>query len=642
MRDDFIRSLQLFDYENEGWDEGSGKPAVLRDGRLSPVYHTDFNYTPVLYSSLEEWENRKGELREQILISAGLWPMPEKCALNARLFDRTAFDGFTVDKVMFESYPGFYVTGNLYRPLNGPGPFPAILNPHGHWANGRLEHAELSDIPTRCANFAKMGFVAFAYDMLGYLDSRQVNHLYGGTAQELWCSGAFGVQLWNSIRCIDFLESLAEVDAARIGCTGASGGGTQTFFLAAVDERIKAAAPVNMISAHMQGGCNCEEAPGLRINTNNVEIAAMIAPRPMLMIGSTGDWTKNTPTVEYPAIHAVYDLYGSGGRLEYFFQDAGHNYNNKARAAAYNWFAQKLQGKEVVWNERQVDFGDVNRFRIFAQDEKPGGIKSNAELFALQKNERRHAIDLLWQRDETAAAAQLKTAMRRLLGVSESASTAIAEKYSENVALENVFIRKLIVGTTGKREELPVVMANRNALAGKQSGKAVLFLHPSGKKALFEDEEWSPILENLLDLGHTVVSPDVFLTGEYQQPGRLSGRDTGRCNHFAAYNETDTALRVQDVITVCRYLSQTLQGGISLCGIGDAGLWCLAAMPFLGEVQRAVLCCRPLGLSDERDFLKQFFVPGFLAAGGFETCIRLSKTDALRFVGSASEAGAVI
>ena len=101
------------------------------------------------------------------MISAGLWPFPDKCELQAKVFDKLEFDGFTVEKVLFESYPGFYVTGNLYRPANQKGPFPAILNPHGHWDNGRLEMSDVSDIPTRCANFAKMGFIAFSYDMVG-------------------------------------------------------------------------------------------------------------------------------------------------------------------------------------------------------------------------------------------------------------------------------------------------------------------------------------------------------------------------------------------------------------------------------------------------------------------------------------------
>lgn len=204
--------------------------------RWNQLYNKDYKYTPIIYQSLEVWEKRKIELKEQILISAGLWPMPQKSLLITRIFDRIVFDDFSIEKVIFESYPSFYVTGNLYRPVGKQGLFPAILNPHGHWKNGRLEHSEATDIPTRCANFAKMGFIAFTFDMLGFTDSKQVTHKYGGGIQELWNIGTFGVQLWNSIRCIDFLETLPDVDINKIGCTGASGGGAQTFFLSAIDE----------------------------------------------------------------------------------------------------------------------------------------------------------------------------------------------------------------------------------------------------------------------------------------------------------------------------------------------------------------------------------------------------------------------
>src|SRR5690242_10887303 len=130
--------------------------------------------------------------------------------------------------------------------------------------------------------------------MVGYNDTKQTSHGFGGKSEDLWRFLPLGLQLWNSIRVTDFLEALPDVDASKIAATGASGGGTQTFLLTAVDDRIAVSAPVNMISAIMQGGDACENMPGLRIGTFNVEIGAMMAPRPMLMVSATGDWTKNT------------------------------------------------------------------------------------------------------------------------------------------------------------------------------------------------------------------------------------------------------------------------------------------------------------------------------------------------------------
>ncbi len=303
--------------------------------------HND-HFTAPEYASLSDWQRRVAYLREHILASAGLVPMPEKTLLHSQIFDERRREGYSVFKVYFESLPGFYVTGNLYRPA-GAGPFPAILSPHGHWTYGRLENTPIASVPARAINLAEQGFVVFTYDMIGYNDSRQLPHDFGGKREHLWGLSLAGLQLWNSIRSVDFLESLPYVDRDRIGATGASGGGTQTFLVAAVDERIKVAAPVNMISLHMQGGCICENQPGLRLDTNNVELAATIAPRPLLMVSATGDWTKDTLEVEYPAIRRLYALVGAESRVHAVQFQAPHNYNRDSREAVYAWMARWLK-----------------------------------------------------------------------------------------------------------------------------------------------------------------------------------------------------------------------------------------------------------------------------------------------------------
>jgi hypothetical protein len=310
----------------------------------APRYRTlDDRFTVRRFSSAAEWQARAAWLREHILASAGLLPMPEKTALNAQVFGEQKHDGYSVFKVYFESLPGFYVTGNLYKPA-GSGPFPAVLSPHGHWAYGRLENTNLASVPGRAINLARQGFVVFTHDMIGFNDSRQLTHRFGGRRESLWGLSLAGLQLWNGIRSLDFLESLPEVDRDRIGCTGASGGGTQTFLLAAVDPRVKVAAPVNMISLHMQGGCLCENPPGLRLDTDNVELGALIAPRPLLMVSATGDWTAETPQLEYPEMRKLYALAGAEDRVHAVQFQADHNYNQDSREAVYAWMARWLQG----------------------------------------------------------------------------------------------------------------------------------------------------------------------------------------------------------------------------------------------------------------------------------------------------------
>lgn len=242
-------------------DQRSGAPRTLN--------------TPRSFSAPENrqaWTNRARELRERVLVSCGLWPMPEKTPLNPRITGRIEREGYTIEKVALETSPGFFLGGNLYRPKGrGAGPFPAVLAPHGHWPGGRLENQPQASTPARCANFAMQGMVAFSYDMTGYNDTQfagasgRSGHAFAtDPACQLWNLSLMGLQTWNSIRALDFLASLPEVDPARIGCSGASGGGTQTFMLGAVDDRLAAQAPCVMVSHTMQGGCACENAPGLR------------------------------------------------------------------------------------------------------------------------------------------------------------------------------------------------------------------------------------------------------------------------------------------------------------------------------------------------------------------------------------------
>ena len=323
---------------------GPGLPTP-NDPRLRQIRHSNQTYTLPVFASRAAWLTRAAQLRRRILVAAGLWPEPPRTPLRTKMWGRLERDGYTVEKVAFQSFPGFYVTGNLYRPAaQASGKrYPAVLNPHGHWPQGRLAEEDRGSVPARCITFARQGFVAFSYDMVGYVDSRQVDHrTFGGWREWLWGIHSLGLQLWNSIRSLDFLTELPDVDPARLACTGASGGGTQTFLLTAVDDRVQVAAPVNMISAHMQGGCVCENAPGLRLDTFNVEIAALTAPRPMLLVSATGDWTANTPTVEFPAIQSVYRLFGAEDRVESVQIDAGHNYNRASREAVYAFFARWL------------------------------------------------------------------------------------------------------------------------------------------------------------------------------------------------------------------------------------------------------------------------------------------------------------
>jgi dienelactone hydrolase len=355
--------------------------APVASSRQTPYRTLNDTFEPPVHTDAAAWQRRAAYLREHILASAGLLPMPERQPLSPRIFGDIKHADYVVSKVYFESLPGFFVTGNLYRPL-GDGPFPAILAPHGHWAYGRFENSALNSVPGRAINLARQGFVVFTHDMVGYGDSRQLPHTFGGRRETLWGLSLAGLQLWNSIRAMDFLESLPYVRRDKIGVTGESGGGTQTFLLAAVDDRVAVAAPVNMISLHMQGGCLCENPPGLRLETTNVEIAAAIAPRPLLMIAATGDWTKNTLEREYPAVRAIYSLLDAPDRVHAVRFEAEHNYNRESREAMYAWMAKWLQQApgDAKRTERSFTPDPLPDLMVFYQRPLPPNAVTVSEL----------------------------------------------------------------------------------------------------------------------------------------------------------------------------------------------------------------------------------------------------------------------
>jgi len=291
------------------------------------------------YSDKKSWQKRAGMIRQGILAGTKLDRMPERCSLNPIRRNKQTFDGYTVENIAFESLPGFYVTGNLYLPVSFNGKIPGVLCPHGHWDKpedyGRFRH----DMQKRCATLAKMGAAVFAYDMVGYGESSPCVHE---------CSEALRIQTWSSIRGIDFLLSLGYVDQKRLAVTGASGGGTQSFILAAVDKRIDLSVPAVQVSAHFYGGCNCESGMPIHkrgdFETNNVEIAASFAPKPQLLLSDGQDWTKNVPKVEFPYIQNVYKLMNAGGNVENsHFASEGHDYGYTKRQAMYVFMAKHFK-----------------------------------------------------------------------------------------------------------------------------------------------------------------------------------------------------------------------------------------------------------------------------------------------------------
>ena len=294
------------------------------------------------HKNLAQWKLRANIVRQQILTGSGLNPLPKRTPLNAIIKNKRHYKNYTVESASFEARPGFFVYGSLYRPLGHEGKRPGILCPHGH-ARKTKEHGGgrfRSDQQHRCATLARMGAVVFSYDMVGFGDSEHIGWNHGHPQ-------ALSLQTWSSLRALDFLESLPEVHKERIGVTGCSGGGTQTFLLTAIDERVTVSVPVVMVSAHFFGGCHCESGMPIhkttQFETNNAEIAALAAPRPLKLISVGGDWTKNTPKVEYPYAQSIYRYFGALDKVQNsHFPKEKHGYEYIKRQAMYPFMAKYL------------------------------------------------------------------------------------------------------------------------------------------------------------------------------------------------------------------------------------------------------------------------------------------------------------
>ncbi|KAA3618812.1 MAG: acetylxylan esterase [Calditrichaeota bacterium] len=368
--------MQLIVVQNiSGQDKKNSEDSMLCQGHYQSEDEakSQLNRFRGQYRTLAEWQSKAALIRDGILKGAELFPLLDKHPLNPIIREKRHYDGYTVENVAFESLPGVFVTGSLYRPAGKVENFPAILSPHGHWGKPEDYGRYRPDMQNRCATLARMGAVVFSYDMVGYgeLANYGWKHKHGKTLK---------LQLWNSIRAVDFLLSLG-ADPERVAVTGASGGGTQTFLLTAVDPRIAVSVPVVMVSAHFFGGCDCESGMPIHKSesheTNNVEIAALAAPRPLLLISDGGDWTKNNPEVEYPHIKYIYSLFGREKNVEnVHLPNEKHDYGINKRIGAYFFLAKHLDLK--IENVLKDD-GTINENGIIIEPKEELTVFSPAQ-----------------------------------------------------------------------------------------------------------------------------------------------------------------------------------------------------------------------------------------------------------------------
>jgi hypothetical protein len=668
-----------------------------------------FPFTPV--DSKETWAKWSEYLRRKVMLAEGLWPMPpqdQRPPLNAQVFGKVDRDDYTVEKVILESFPGHYVTGSLYRPKGKSGKLPAVLNPHGHWNNGRFhewseqeirkfiaigaERFETSGrypLQARPVQQARMGCVAFFVDMEGYADSVQLAHrptvrevmsakddwgMFSAQA-DLRLINMMGLQTWNAVRAMDFLTSLPDVDPAKVAVTGASGGGTQTMILTAIDPRVAVSMPAVMVSTAMQGGCTCENAPYLRIGAGNVDVAALAAPRPLEMV-SANDWTKEFLTKGYPDLKNLYAMLGVPDLVHAdAFVHHEHNYNAVSRCATATFLNQRFAlGQPDPVIER--DFVPLTTAELSvwdAQHPKPSGDQvgdAHERKLVKQMNElAQKQIDAVQPKDAASLAE-----FRRVIG---GAFDVILGRRLEDVGTVKFGIKDKsdrgdylqMTGLVTREGQPPSPLFSESNKRGREQLPA-LFLHPKGwngqvviwigengkSDLLAADGSPTPAVAKLLESKFSVLAADLLYQGEFTKDGkpvadqRVQGytgavgkgeRWTQSTAYTFGYNLPLFSQRVNDVLTLIRFVQtdQHEAKQIHLVGLGkSAGPIAAAARAQAGDaIAKAAINADGFRFELLEKVTDPMFLPGAVRYGDIPALLALNAPGRLWVVGDDAE-----
>jgi dienelactone hydrolase len=617
------------------------------DSRLDKLKNLDGYFPMTVPASKEAWEARRKELREQVLVALGLWPLPEKTPLNPVIHGKIDRDDYTVEKVFFAGYPGHYVCGNLYRPRGKTGKLPAVLCPHGHWANGRFYDAQTAHneayvqnqikigaektvagarypLQARCAQLARMGCVVFHYDMVGYADSQQLGHREGFTDAdaELRLQSFMGLQAWNSIRALDFLLGLPEVDPKRVGVTGASGGGTQTFILCGIDDRPAAAFPAVMVSTAMQGGCICENCDYLRQNAGNIDFAALMVPKPLGMTGAN-DWTREIEKKGLPELQALYKLYGAEDNvMARAFLQFDHNYNQVSREVMYNFFNKHLHlGQKEPVTEKPFEPVPPRELSVFDEQHPRPADAVGAEKLRKYLSETSDKQMLALRPKDADGLKEYRrvigTALRVLIGdrLPESAEVE-AKEVGDKEERDGLVWRKYLLGRKGSGEQVPAV-----GVKGKDfDGTVAVWVHPAGKSSLWQDGKLAPAARKLLDGKAAILAVDVFMTGEFEgaKLPEVEKRWAGYAGYNYGYNRPLAANRVHDILTAVAFArGHDKTKAVHLVGFDKAGPWVLLARGLCGDaVSRTAADADRFRFDSVRTLGDEMLLPGALKYGG--------------------------
>lgn len=480
--------------------------------------------------NIEEWQKKQASVRQKLWDILG--PFPEKTPLNAKITSNVKKDGYKVENVIYESLPGYYVTASIFIPDKVKKLAPAILfcSGHSHGAY-RLESYQLPLL-----NLVKKGFIVLAIDPAGqgerlqYLDPVRGESVIGSSTKEhsypsvqvfLTAKSIARYFLWDGIRGIDYLVSRKEVDPTRIGVHGLSGGGTQTAYISAMDERVTASAPAGYITSYRR----LLESDGVQDGEQNLyhetfsgidhaDFIEVRAPKPTLIMATTRDFFSIQGSREtYSELKRVYSIFGKPENIEITEDDYGHGYTKKNREAMYAFFQKHLrqQGSPL---EEEVVFTTPEELQ-----KTPTGQLSTSlggeTLFSLNRKEAEELINRLKKSRVNSPDSLPGTvnSAKRLSGFTMPAEVE-DPVFTGRFQRKNYVVEKYFVRGEGNYPVPYLLM-----IPDRPNNKALIYLHPSGKSAEApEDGEIEWFVKN----GFTVLAPDLIGMGE-MGPGTFQG-----------------------------------------------------------------------------------------------------------------------
>jgi len=580
-------------------------PEKVRQDMLSAYWARMCKEHPIQSASLKEWQERRAFLEKQVLDGFGLAPRPPRVPLDVTYGASIERDDCTISRVYFQTFPEFYATAFLYMPKHAALPAPAVLHPHGHWAGWSADDA----VQSRCVGLARRGYVSLAI---------QYEH-FEDLAVGLPMRGVF---LWNNIRGLDVLESLPQVDKRRIGVTGASGGGTQSTDVAAVDPRIQCAAIAvwptyykRICYIHAQGCCYCSPLGAMRY-MDQQSLVAMIAPKPAAVFTVTGDWTANSIDQELKEVTAVYDLFANeagprvenvegqqpyrlltsrNGRLLVERWEGPHDYTKAMRERMYWWMDWWLKGKREPKPLPEENLkleptarlhglrGEVPKAHPWSNPNlasvvrawlrfHPPVLKTKADVATYTRTLKATLIDLL---DEDSAAAT-KTVASSSLGKETVAGWEVEKLWYASEP--DVRIPALLIRLPGDTSPVKKV-----AVVASANGKNDVFVEPL-----------RCVCQAILKEGRAVLAIDQRLRGEWafkvSPPGEIPELTWER--NVRVWGRPELGMAAHDIAAGITFLSTRKDCSLeSLRVVGSghtAGIAALLAAGLDGRIQECV------------------------------------------------------